>query len=134
MGSRCSSKKYVIQNFVNFTGKHLCWILCQNVADLQLLRLQYRCLPVKLAKYLQNTSGGCFCHFHHSCIYIYTYTREKKREKERERERERERKRWDEREIGTTFCLSNTVVFVTRQVIKNNEKFTFITTSLLYLY
>ena len=67
-------------------------------------------------------------------IYIYIYKREKERERERERERKRERKRWDEREIGTTFCLSNTVVFVTRQVIKNNEKFTFITTSLLYLY
>ena len=32
--SRCSVKKVVLKNFVNFMGKHLCWSLLNKVADL----------------------------------------------------------------------------------------------------
>ena len=51
---RCSVKKGVLKNFAIFTGKHL------------RKRLQHRCFPVNIAKYLRtpilmNISGGCFC-------------------------------------------------------------------------
>ena len=58
----CSSK-YVVENFTNFTGKHLCWscFLCNFIEK----RLQHKCFPVKFVKFLrapclQNTSGSCF--------------------------------------------------------------------------
>ena len=42
---RCSSKIGVLKNFVNFTGKHLCWsIFFNKVAGL-------RCFPVKFEKF-----------------------------------------------------------------------------------
>ena len=49
-------EKGVLKNFANFTEKHLRW------------KLQHKCLPVKLAKFLrppfsQDNSGGCFSMF-----------------------------------------------------------------------
>ena len=41
-------KIYVLKNFAMLTGKHLCW-------SLFLIKLQQQ-------SFLQNTSGGCFCH------------------------------------------------------------------------
>ena len=38
--------KGVLKNFAIFTGKHLCWIL--------FLRLQRRCFPVNIAKFLRT--------------------------------------------------------------------------------
>ena len=52
-------KKGVLKNFVNFSGKHLCWSLFFNiVAGIQTCyfikkRLQHRCFPVKFAKFLR---------------------------------------------------------------------------------
>ena len=42
----------VFKNFANFRGKHLCWSLFLIPATL-LKRLQHRCFPVKLAKFLR---------------------------------------------------------------------------------
>ena len=57
---RCSIRKAVLKNFAIFTGKHLCWSLCFNkVVYLQTCnfikkRLQHRCFPVNIAKFLRN--------------------------------------------------------------------------------
>ena len=37
----------VLTNFANFTGKHLCWGLFTKK------RLQHRCFPVNMAKFLR---------------------------------------------------------------------------------
>ena len=54
---RCSIKKGVLENFAEFTGKHL----CQSLFSLK-KRLWHRGFPVNFAKFLrtpflQNTSG-----------------------------------------------------------------------------
>ena len=51
---RCSTKKVPI-----FRGKHLCWILFNNVAGLQVCdfikkRLEHRCSSVNIAKFLRT--------------------------------------------------------------------------------
>ena len=56
---KCSIKKPVLKNFAVFTGKHLCWSLFLiNVAGLRLVtylkRLQHRCFPVNIAKFLRT--------------------------------------------------------------------------------
>ena len=59
-------KKSILKNFQKFTRKHLCQSLFFNkVADLRLVtllkkRLWHRFFPVNFAKFLRNTSGGCF--------------------------------------------------------------------------
>ena len=69
---RCSVKKSVLRNFAKFTGKHLCQSLFSDkFSDLRLAsslktRLWHRPFPMNFAKFLrtrflQNTSGGCFC-------------------------------------------------------------------------
>ena len=71
---RCSMKKGVLKNFVNFTGKHMCQSLFFNkVAGLRpaaLLkkRLRHRWFPVNFAEFLittflQNTSGRLLLSF-----------------------------------------------------------------------
>ena len=60
---RCSIKKWVLRNFTNFTGKHLCQSLFFNkVAGPR--HSWHSCFPVNFVKFLrtilQNTSGGCF--------------------------------------------------------------------------
>ena len=55
-------KKGVLKNFANFTGKHRCQSLFKKVAGLQACqtcnfikkRLQHRCFPMKLAKFLRT--------------------------------------------------------------------------------
>ena len=55
-------KKGVLKNFANFTGKHRCQSLFEKVAGLQACqtcnfikkRLQHRCFPMKLAKFLRT--------------------------------------------------------------------------------
>ena len=70
----------VLKNFANFTGKHL-WgpQACNFIKK----RLQHRCFPVKLAKFLRtpflkNTSGGCFCtyctHMTSHAIWVHEIT------------------------------------------------------------
>ena len=46
---RCSVKKSVLENFTNFTGKHL------------KKRFQHRSFPVKFAKFLRAAVNDCFC-------------------------------------------------------------------------
>ena len=69
---RCSVKRGVLKNFANFTGKRMCWSLCLiklqtwRPATLLKMRLQHRCFPVKIAKFLEihvlkNTCEDCFC-------------------------------------------------------------------------
>ena len=54
-------KKGVLENFTKFTGKHLCWSLFFNkVAGLRpesilKKRLQQRCFPLNLVKFLKNS-------------------------------------------------------------------------------
>ena len=66
---RCSVKRGVLKNFAKFTGKHMCWSLCLiklqtwRPATLLKMRLQHRCFPVKIAKFLEmhvlkNTCEG----------------------------------------------------------------------------
>ena len=54
----CSVKECVLKNFTNFTGRHLCWSLflikLQKVCNFIKKGLQYRCLPVKFAKFLRT--------------------------------------------------------------------------------
>ena len=60
-------KKGVLRNFGKFIEKHMCQKLFFNkVAGLRpatLLKksLCHRCFSVNFAKFLQSTSGGCFC-------------------------------------------------------------------------
>ena len=65
-------KTSVLRNFAKFTGKHLCQSLFSDkFSDLRLAsslktRLWHRPFPMNFAKFLrtrflQNTSGGCFC-------------------------------------------------------------------------
>ena len=71
---RCSVRKGVLRNFTKFTSKNLCQSLFFNKvvglrpATLFKKRLQHRCFPVNLVKFLrtsflQNTSGSCFFQF-----------------------------------------------------------------------
>ena len=53
------SKKGVLKNFVNFTGKHLCWSLINKAKGLHAgnlikKRLQHRCFLVNNAKFLRT--------------------------------------------------------------------------------
>ena len=69
---RCSMQKGVLRNLTKFTGKHLCQSLFfYNVVgqawNFIKKRLWHRCFPVNFVTFLrttflQNTSGGCFCH------------------------------------------------------------------------
>ena len=43
-----------IQNFANFTGKHLCWSLLQTCNFIN-KRLKHWCFPVKFAKFLRTS-------------------------------------------------------------------------------
>ena len=60
-------KKGILRNFGKFIEKHMCQKLFFNkVAGLRpatLLKksLCHRCFSVNFAKFLQSTSGGCFC-------------------------------------------------------------------------
>ena len=49
-------KKGVLENFANFTGKHLCWslFLIKLQGSLTKKRLQHRCFPVKFEKILRT--------------------------------------------------------------------------------
>ena len=70
VAQRCSVKKFVLRNFAEFIGKHLCQSLFFNKvagwpATLLKKRPWHRCFPVNFAKllrtpFLQNASGGCF--------------------------------------------------------------------------
>ena len=56
---RCFWKKAVLKNFVNFTGKHLCWSHLSvtwgsKACNFIKKRLQHRCFPVKFAKLLRT--------------------------------------------------------------------------------
>ena len=63
-------KNGVVKNLANFTEKHLYWSLFLIklqiwISATSLKRLQYRCFPVKFAKFLRapfftETFGGCF--------------------------------------------------------------------------
>ena len=57
-------KKTVFNKFAIFTGKHLCWSFF--LINLQVFRLQRRCFPVNIVKFLENLfwrtyANGCFC-------------------------------------------------------------------------
>ena len=53
---RCSVEKWVLRDFVKFTGKHLSQSFFFNkIEDLKLQRLYYRCIPVNFAKFLGTT-------------------------------------------------------------------------------
>ena len=60
-------KKAALNNFVIFTGKHLCWSLL--LIKLQAWRrLQHKCFLVNIAKFLRtpilkNICNGCFCQY-----------------------------------------------------------------------
>ena len=60
-------KKGVLRNFGKFIEKHMCQKLFFNkvagVRPATLLKksLCHRCFSVNFAKFLQSTSGGCFC-------------------------------------------------------------------------
>ena len=65
---RCSKKVGVTKNFANVTGKHLCWsiILIKFQAGLNAYnsfkkRLQYRCVPVKVVKFLRTPTLKNIC-------------------------------------------------------------------------
>ena len=57
----CSVKKDILENFVKFTRKHLCWSLFFNkITDLQLAillekRLRHKCFPFEFCKIYKNT-------------------------------------------------------------------------------
>ena len=70
-------KKYVLNSFTKFKGKHMCWrLLFHEVADLRhatLLKksLQYRCFPLNFAKFLrtyflQNITGRWHLNYRNS--------------------------------------------------------------------
>ena len=46
-------KNGVLKKFANFTGKHLCWSIKKRIQSIK-KRLQYRCFPVKFAKFLRT--------------------------------------------------------------------------------
>ena len=71
---RCSRSQMffkigVLQNFVIFKGKYLCWsVLLIKLTPKTHKRLQHRCFLVNIAKFLRtpflrNSTGGCFCCF-----------------------------------------------------------------------
>ena len=71
---RCSRSQMffkigVLQNFVIFTRKYLCWsVLLIKLTPKTHKRLQHRCFLVNIAKFLRtpflrNSTGGCFCCF-----------------------------------------------------------------------
>ena len=57
---RCSIIKAVLKNFAIITGKHLCWsfflikLLAFRPATLLKKRLQHRCFPVDIVKFLRT--------------------------------------------------------------------------------
>ena len=60
----CSVKKGAIKNFAIFTGKHLCCSLFLIKRGLQACnfiekRLQHRCFPVNIAKFLRTPISSC---------------------------------------------------------------------------
>ena len=59
---RCSVKKGVLKNFANFIGKHLCWslFLIKLLAFIK-KRLQHRCFPMKIAKFLRIPNLKSIC-------------------------------------------------------------------------
>ena len=60
---RCSVKKHVLNNFTNFTGKHMPWslFLIKLQAHVIKKRLQRRCFAVKFAKFLRAPILKNFC-------------------------------------------------------------------------
>ena len=59
----------VLKNFVIFTGKYLCWsLLLIKMTQKTSKRLQHRYFLVNIAKFLRNSSVGCFCCFTESCF------------------------------------------------------------------
>ena len=60
---RCSVKKAVLKKFADFTGKHLCWnlFLINFQTNFIKKRLQYRCFPVKFAKFLRTPISKNIC-------------------------------------------------------------------------
>ena len=46
---------FVFKNYAPFSGKHLCWILFLIKIDFIKKRLQQRCFPMNIAKFLKNT-------------------------------------------------------------------------------
>ena len=63
---RCSIKEAVPRNFAIFTEKHLCWSHFNKVAGLRACnvidnRLQYKCFPVDLAKFLRDKILEIIC-------------------------------------------------------------------------
>ena len=68
----CSVKKGVLKNSKNISGKHLRWSLF--LIKLQDLRLQHRCFPVSIAKFLRTlfwwiSVNDCFCTF--GTLFLY---------------------------------------------------------------
>ena len=58
----CSVEKGILKTFANFTGKHLCWnVLIHSVKNFVKKRLQHRCFPVKLAKFLRTPNLKNIC-------------------------------------------------------------------------
>ena len=55
-------KRTVLKNFATFTGKHLCWNLkALRPATLLKKRLQHRCFPVNIAKFLRTPTLKNIC-------------------------------------------------------------------------
>ena len=56
-------KKHVLNNFTNFTGKHMPWslFLIKLQAHVIKKRLQRRCFAVKFAKFLRTPILKNFC-------------------------------------------------------------------------
>ena len=59
---KCSMKKYILRNFIKFTGKHLCQILFFNKvarllrpATLLKKRLWHKCVPANFVKFLKTS-------------------------------------------------------------------------------
>ena len=54
----------VRKNFANFTGKHLCW----SPFLIKLQRLQHRCFPVKLPRFLRTPPVAASVHIVHTDV------------------------------------------------------------------
>ena len=52
---RCSVKKVVYKNFVNFAGKHSCW----SFFLIKLQAILHRCFPVKFVKFVRTSANDC---------------------------------------------------------------------------
>ena len=75
-------KTGVLKSFAIFTGKHKSWchFLMKLQASRSANRLQHRCFPMNIAKFLripflQNTTGGCFCKMmkFYKNIYLFSH-------------------------------------------------------------